>query len=901
MNNNAPDCGIILAAGKGTRMGSATTPKVCFPVNGVPAVCRAIATYRACGISQYILIVGSLAGKVVETVGEQFENVAFVYQKDQLGTAHALRCVYNNISFLDDDADVFIAAGDRIIDQNVLEKFFNLYTAGNSELAVLALRCNPGSGQGRIVRDADGTPVAVIEMADIKQRRVLRQLRADALDGVSLSAAELRDFIVKGFFGSAECKPAKAAKAFGAIWEACDSGRALTPAELIDMIPEAMTGFEVPAAGGPIRLTPDEAAAISCGNTSVYIIKSGLLKRVLGELSQDNAQQEEYLSDIIRLHTCAMLAEQRKPDTLLLEVEDRARILGFNNPAELLEVEKLLGSDDGTPDAEELDPAEFRPLGEWLRLFNGAPELEPALEQIYGGDPTIRERQKQNILQVLNTARQTMSDDTLCGIVRSPGRLNVMGRHIDHQGGNCNLMTIGFETVMAVSPRDDDRVILRHCDAERFSGCDFSISELVADLPWDDWTSLVNSSKLAKMISEYGVDWSQYIKASVLRLQKKFSKRKLRGMTLIVGGNVPMAAGLSSSSSLVVGAAEAVVAVNRLDTFPAQIVTLCGEGEWFVGTRGGSADHAAVKMGRRGTVVKVRFFPFGVEENVAFPDNYSMVICDSGIKARKSADVKNQFNHRIACYRIGFALIRRLLPQFSGVLEHLRDVTPRTLQMPLSFFYRLLLMLPESATRDELRALLPAEELDVWFASHAEPPDGRYPIRGVVLFGLSEFERAAHYADALKRGDLAAIGQMMKRSHDGDRVVTHDEDWQEHPFRADVSNTAMLNLLSDLESGAPERVIRAQLDHQSGVYACSLPEIDRMVDIADRTPGVLGAQLAGAGLGGCMMVLCEDAAIPELLRRLEELYYRPAGRPSTMMVCRPVAGSGLIAVPARRK
>ena len=46
MNNGAPDCGIILAAGKGTRMGSSTTPKVCFPVNGVPAICRALSTYR---------------------------------------------------------------------------------------------------------------------------------------------------------------------------------------------------------------------------------------------------------------------------------------------------------------------------------------------------------------------------------------------------------------------------------------------------------------------------------------------------------------------------------------------------------------------------------------------------------------------------------------------------------------------------------------------------------------------------------------------------------------------------------------------------------------------------------------------------------------------------------------
>ncbi|MBQ4107451.1 MAG: NTP transferase domain-containing protein [Lentisphaeria bacterium] len=895
MKSDAPDCTIILAAGKGTRMGSATTPKVCFPVNGVPAICRALDTYRSCGINQHILIVGNLAGKVVEAVGEDFENVAFVYQKEQRGTAHALRCVYRNLSLLDDNANVLVAAGDRIIDQSILEKLFNLYAAGGSQLAVLSLACDPKSGQGRIVRDRNGIPAAIIEMADIKQRRVWRQLRADAANGISRSAAELRQTIVELFFGSSECNPAKAVKAFGAVWEKCENNETVSPADLLAMIPEEMTRFDIPADGGPIVLTPDEAAHIPCGNTSVYLLKSGLLKQALAQLSSDNAQQEEYLSDLIGIYYRSQLAAKQRPDALLLEVTDRTRVLGFNNPAELLEVEKILRSDNSTPALAELDPAEFRSLGDWHRLFSGqSPQLQAVLQELYGLDATICERQRTNLLQTIESARQTLPDDAVCGLVRSPGRLNVMGRHIDHQGGNCNLMTIGYETVMVVCPREDDRVIIRHCNTERFPGSDFSISEMVADLPWEDWNSLVNSSKLAKMISEYGVDWTQYIKAAILRLQKKFSNRKLRGMDLIVGGNVPMAAGLSSSSSLVVGAAEAVVAVNRLDTFPAQIVTLCGEGEWFVGTRGGSADHAAVKMGQRGTVVKVRFFPFGVDENVVFPENYSMVICDSGIKARKSSDAKNQFNHRVACYRIGFALIRQLIPQFSGILRHLRDVNPRTMQMPLSFFYRLMLMLPETATRDELRAMLPDVDLETWFSSHAEPADGRYPIRGVVLFGISECERAARYADALKNHDLAAIGQMMKLSHNGDRVAWFDENWQEHPYRVDVSNMAMLQLLNDLESGDPERVIRAQLGTQTGSYACSLPDIDRMVDIADRTPGVLGAQLAGAGLGGCMMVLCQNDAIELLRQRLDELYYRPTGRPASTMVCRPIAGAGMI-------
>ena len=69
-----------------------------------------------------------------------------------------------------------------------------------------------------------------------------------------------------------------------------------------------------------------------------------------------------------------------------------------------------------------------------------------------------------------------------------------------------------------------------------------------------------------------------------------------------------------------------------------------------------------------------------------------------------------------------------------------------------------------------------------------------------------------------------------------------------------------------------------------------------MVDIAKRTPGVLGAQLAGAGLGGCMMVLAEKDAIPRLVSHLKQGYYEPAGKEESILVCRPIAGAGLVAM-----
>ena len=77
----------------------------------------------------------------------------------------------------------------------------------------------------------------------------------------------------------------------------------------------------------------------------------------------------------------------------------------------------------------------------------------------------------------------------------------------------------------------------------RFPDRAFSIGDLVSDLPWDNWLSLINSEKVSSMVLEAGGDWSEYVKAAVLRLQKKFSTVQLRGADMIVHGNIPIAAG----------------------------------------------------------------------------------------------------------------------------------------------------------------------------------------------------------------------------------------------------------------------------------------------------------------------------------------------------------------------
>jgi bifunctional UDP-N-acetylglucosamine pyrophosphorylase/glucosamine-1-phosphate N-acetyltransferase len=126
MGGRAPHYSIVLAAGEGTRMGSTTRHKVCFHIDGQPVINRALEIYNECGIKNNILVVGALAGQVVETVGAAFDNVIFVYQAERLGTAHAARQALKVLDGLASEQDVLLVAGDRIIKSTVLEQLFEL-------------------------------------------------------------------------------------------------------------------------------------------------------------------------------------------------------------------------------------------------------------------------------------------------------------------------------------------------------------------------------------------------------------------------------------------------------------------------------------------------------------------------------------------------------------------------------------------------------------------------------------------------------------------------------------------------------------------------------------------------------------------------------------------------------
>jgi N-acetylgalactosamine kinase len=643
--------------------------------------------------------------------------------------------------------------------------------------------------------------------------------------------------------------------------------------------------------GRPIRLGGREFSAdqIEEGsqtvNASMYLFRFGVLREALRHISPSNAQGELYLTD-----TVEHIGRSGRLETFL--VPDPNDLMAFNTPAELLAIEEVVLQREGaalvSPPPEQLVSRRYlKPAGEWLALLDeGGPALRRVLAGLYGDEPDVIEERRDAMRRVVQAFIGQYGPERLTVVCRAPGRINLMGRHVDHRGGFVNVMAINREALLAASPREDDFVRLRHLQVAQFPNREFRIYDLLGEETWSGWMDFLNSGTVQRVLKAAPGDWSHYVRAPLLRLQYEHGHMRLKGMDCMVSGNIPMGAGLSSSSALVVAFAEATVALNGLKVAMRDFIDLCGEGEWFVGSRGGSADHAAIRTGQLGCVSAIGFFPFRMVREVPFPEALRVVIAHSGSRAVKSAGARDVFNQRVACYQIAELILKERWPAAAG-MEHLRDLSPDHLQVEPADVLRALALLPDKPTRAELPGLVPPncrDRLEQILASHADV--GRYDLRGAALFGISECMRSERFAEVLARGDLRTMARFLRASHDGDRTVTW-HDGQSTPFLVDTAEAALQQLAANPET---------DLLDCSGAYTCSTPDIDRMVDLSLGVPGVVGAQLAGAGLGGCMMVLVAPNSLPDLLEAVARDYYGPRGLVPEVHVCSPVAGAGLLGV-----
>ncbi len=863
---------VILAAGKGTRMSMPHLHKVCYQIGGRPVIVRSIEALNRCGVSSHCVVIGELMEQVVKASSQAEAQVFYAYQPEQHGTGHATRCATNTLKAMGYAGDVLLMPGDKVIDEAVIERLIDTYRKADADFAMVVGDVEHGPGLGRVLTDDAGNVVGIVEATDCAKAQVISVLKRLSEKG-DVSAAEAESLALAYLK-----QESKAAKSLGSLWTSVKSGAAVTRGMIYGEFAEA----DSISVGGR-RFTAQELREVNLSNQFIYLIKAPLLYSALDRLGADNAQKEEYLTDIVGM----LAAEGRK--IVPIPVDYPEQVMAFNTPEEFRAIEDYFAGLK-RPKVEET-PKTIRPASEWLRAFEdtGGPARKH-LSEIYGGDPSLVEQKCAQLVRMLRNYVRRFSDDPVV-ITRAPGRVNIMGRHVDHQGGFANLIALDRDFYLVVGAREDRQVVLHNMRERDLPGRSFDADDVIANYDGGDWLRFVDSSFIRERLEQNRGDWSHYVIAPTARFQAAYPHLPLKGMNMVAAGNVPMAAGLSSSSAMVVAVAEAIAHINDIDISPEQFVQLCGEGEWYVGTRGGSADHAAMKFAQSGRVINVSFLPFRMVDSIPFPTQYRFVVCNSQLRAHKTTGARDTFNHRAACYRIGRELFKLEFPEHAPKIEHLRDINARNLGVSYPELLRMLKHIPAHMTRDEVLRRLPDGVGEGFLNSH-DASINDYPVRGAVMFGLSECERGRQCAQLVRNARIEQLGRMMNISHDGDRVVSWTDKDHCHPAVADYSDAAMDDLIARAEQGLES----AELVMQPGAYGCSVPDIDWMIDIAKSHKGVLGAQILGAGLGGCILVLIPADGYPALERRMIRDYYEPRGLQPDMFACRPVAGSRVISI-----
>ena len=308
-----------------------------------------------------------------------------------------------------------------------------------------------------------------------------------------------------------------------------------------------------------------------------------------------------------------------------------------------------------------------------------------------------------------------------------PGRLEVFGKHTDYAGGR---------SLVAAVPR--------------------GIS-IIASATDDGWVSLDDVSTGQQAVipvdtdaKELSAGWQRYVATVVRRLSRNFPGATL-STRIELTSNLPRAAGISSSSALVVAVAEALIMRAEIEQRPEWRDTIhtiedrasyfgCIEngasfgaltGDAGVGTHGGSEDHAAILTSREGWLQQFSFAPLHRDRAVRMPEGWTFVVGCTGVRARKTGDARAAYNNAAALA--------------AGVAEAWRVAHPGDIR-PLGQLAR--------------------DGADV--ASLSLTPE----LRARLDHFLAEDVRVVRAADAFERADVEEIGRLSEASQrDAERLL----------------------------------------------------------------------------------------------------------------------------------
>ncbi|MDY6954722.1 MAG: NTP transferase domain-containing protein [Thermodesulfobacteriota bacterium] len=153
---------IILAAGKGTRMKS-DKAKVLHELGGIPMIRYVVETALAV-VDEVVVVVGHQAEAVRRTLSDH-PSVRFAFQKEQLGTGHAVMSAIPLIA--ESTRDAVILCGDTpLIKANTIYALIEEHRNQGAELTLATTKLEQPFGYGRIISDDQGRVLKIVEESD---------------------------------------------------------------------------------------------------------------------------------------------------------------------------------------------------------------------------------------------------------------------------------------------------------------------------------------------------------------------------------------------------------------------------------------------------------------------------------------------------------------------------------------------------------------------------------------------------------------------------------------------------------------------------------------------------------------------------------------------------------------
>jgi len=228
-------------------------------------------------------------------------------------------------------------------------------------------------------------------------------------------------------------------------------------------------------------------------------------------------------------------------------------------------------------------------------------------------------------------------------VVSAPGRVNLIGEHIDYHGLPVLPIAIRRRIRVAFRARTDRRI--RAVSAEEYGLREF------------EWTPQLAPTAPG--------DWENYLRAAAEAVSRKWGAGA--GVDAAVVSDLPPAAGLASSSALIVAFTLCLLQANRHRATFDELMEILPEGEQFVGTRGGGMDHAASLASREGCASLIEFEPLAVRP-IPVPRDWRFLVAHSLHTAEKSGAARDAYNARraagtAALERLGFVSYRAAIAE----------------------------------------------------------------------------------------------------------------------------------------------------------------------------------------------------------------------------------------------